>query len=109
VAYGDKALKKSSVFEWHKRFKEGRENVKDDERHRQPKTQQSCENVQTVQQSVESDRRLGVWMMAEEFTLNKETVRKILTDDLGMRKISAKIVPKILSDEQKQRWLSMSL
>jgi hypothetical protein len=30
-AYGADAMKKSSVFEWHKRFKEGREDVKDDE------------------------------------------------------------------------------
>jgi hypothetical protein len=31
-AYGTDAMKKSSVFEWHKRFKEDREDVKDDER-----------------------------------------------------------------------------
>jgi hypothetical protein len=31
-AYGADAMKKSSVFEWHKRFKEDREDVKDDER-----------------------------------------------------------------------------
>jgi hypothetical protein len=29
-------------------------------------------------------------------------VRKILTEDLGMRKVSAKTVPRILSDDQKQ-------
>jgi hypothetical protein len=28
-AYGADAMKKSSVSEWHKRFKEGREDVKD--------------------------------------------------------------------------------
>jgi plasmid maintenance system antidote protein VapI len=109
VAYGDNALKKSSVFDWHKSFKQGRENVKDNERPGQPKTQRSCENVERVRQLVRSNRRLSVRMMAEELNLNRETVRKILTDDLGMRKISAKMVPRILSDEQKQRWLSMSL
>jgi hypothetical protein len=41
-------------------------------------------------------------MMAEELNLNRETARKILTDDLGTRRISAKMVPKILGDEQKQ-------
>jgi len=30
VAYGEYALKKSSVFEWHRRFKEGREDMQDD-------------------------------------------------------------------------------
>jgi len=32
VAYGEYAPKKSSVFEWHRRFKEGRGNVQDDPR-----------------------------------------------------------------------------
>jgi hypothetical protein len=41
--------------------------------------------------------------MAEELNLKRETVRKILTEDLGTRKISAKVVSRILSDEQKQR------
>jgi hypothetical protein len=40
-------------------------------------------------------------MMAEELNLNRETVRKILTDDLGTSKFSAKMLPRILSDEQK--------
>jgi hypothetical protein len=38
VAYGEYAVKKSSVFERHSRFKEGREGVQDDPRSGQPKT-----------------------------------------------------------------------
>jgi len=30
-AYGCEAMRNSSVFEWHKRFKEGHETVEDDE------------------------------------------------------------------------------
>jgi hypothetical protein len=40
--------------------------------------------------------------MAEKLNLDRETVRKILTEDLGMRKVSAKTVPRILSNDQKQ-------
>jgi hypothetical protein len=43
-AYGADAMKKSSVFEWHKRFKEGREDVKDDKRNGCPKTFWTDEN-----------------------------------------------------------------
>jgi hypothetical protein len=46
-------------------------------------------------------------MMAEELNLDRETVWKILSEDLGMRKVSAKMVPQILSDDQKQRWLDV--
>jgi hypothetical protein len=43
-AYGADAMKELSVFEWHKRFKEGREDVKDDERTGRPKTHWIVEN-----------------------------------------------------------------
>ena len=31
-AFGPSCMNRASVFEWHKRFKEGRESVRDDER-----------------------------------------------------------------------------
>jgi hypothetical protein len=34
-------------------------------------------------------------MMAEELNLDSETVRKILTEDLRMRKVSAKMVQRL--------------
>jgi hypothetical protein len=43
-AYGADAMKKSSVSEWHKRFKEGREDVKGVERTGHLKTHQTDEN-----------------------------------------------------------------
>jgi hypothetical protein len=37
-AYGDAALSRTTIFEWHKQFREGTESVKDDERNGQPTT-----------------------------------------------------------------------
>jgi hypothetical protein len=42
--YGAEAMKKSSVFKWHKRFKEGWEDMRDDKRTGCPKTHQTDEN-----------------------------------------------------------------
>jgi len=36
-------------------------------------------------------------------TIDREIVRKILTEDLEMRKVYAKMVPKDLTEEQKRR------
>jgi len=47
------------------------------------------------------DRQLSVRMIAEETGLNKNAVYRILTEHLHIRKISAKLVPKNLSVEQK--------
>ena len=40
--------------------------------------------------------------------MNRKTVRQIVKEDLGMRKISAKMVPQILIHYQKQRRLHIS-
>jgi hypothetical protein len=45
--------------------------------------------------------------MAEELNLDRETVRRILTEGFRMRKVSAKMAPRILSDDQKQRRLDV--
>ena len=37
TAFGASYMNRTSVFEWHKRFKEGRESVRDDERCRRSK------------------------------------------------------------------------
>jgi hypothetical protein len=39
--------------------------------------------------------------VAEEVHLDRESVRRILREELNMRKFCAKMVPKVLSDEQK--------
>jgi histone-lysine N-methyltransferase SETMAR len=64
--------------------------------------------VDRVRTLVLSDRRLGVTAIAEELYMNRETVRQIVKEDLGVRKISAKMVPRILTHDQKQRRLHIS-
>ena len=51
VAYSEYAMKKSSVFEWHRRFKEEREDMQDGQRSGQPKTQRTDANVDRVEVS----------------------------------------------------------
>jgi len=47
-AYRGEAMKQSGVFEGHKRFKEGRENVENDERSGRPRSQRTNESVGKV-------------------------------------------------------------
>jgi hypothetical protein len=55
VVYGEYAMRKSSVFEWQRHFKEGREDVQDDPRSGQPKTQRTDAMVNRVRILVRSD------------------------------------------------------
>jgi hypothetical protein len=59
-AYGREAMKKSSVLECHKRFKEGRENVKVDERSSRPRCHRTDKNVEKLRNLMHSDNILSI-------------------------------------------------
>ena len=101
--YGDDTMSRTRLIEWHRRFKEGREQVEDDHKSGRPSTSRTDENVERVRQKVQSDRRLTVRMIAVELDMNNERVWRIITKDLEMRKICAKMVPRLLNEGQKKR------
>jgi len=94
--YGDNAMSKTAVYEWVKRFAEGRESVTDEERSGRPATRRTEENIAKILQTVRENRGLTIRSIAEQVNIDRETVRKILTEDLDMRKVCAKMVPKDL-------------
>jgi len=76
---------------------------KGERRTRRPSTSRIDENIQRVHDSVKADHRIITRMIAEKLGINNGNVQTILKEDLNMQKLRAKIVPKILVDEQKQR------
>jgi 3'-phosphoadenosine 5'-phosphosulfate sulfotransferase len=99
--YQEDTLSRARVFEWHKRFLGGREDVEDDERSGRPVTMKTDKNVEKVRTLVRNDRRMSITMITEELNVDKETVKQILTENLKMKKVSAMMVPKNLSEDQK--------
>jgi len=96
-------VKKTAVYKWVKCFSEGRESVTVEERSGRPATSRTEENIAKVYKIVCENHRLTVRSIAEQVNIDRETVRKILTEDFDMRKVCAKMVPKELTEEQKQR------
>ncbi|GFW22225.1 protein GVQW3 [Trichonephila clavipes] len=95
--YGGSVLSRVLVFRWFKAFSEGRESIEDEPRSGRPSVSKTAGNVVRVRDLVRSDRRLTVRMIGEELNLNHTTIHQILTNELKMRKICSKTVPKILS------------
>ena len=71
-------------------FSDGRESVADEERSGRPATSRTKENIAKVRQIVCENRRLTVRSIAQQVNIDRETVRKILTEDLDMRKVCEK-------------------
>lgn len=100
-AFKDAAMSRSTVFEWHKLFREGRELVEDDQRAGRPSTSRIDENVAKVKVLLDSNRRTNIRLVVDELGISYGSVQKIITEDLAMRKVCAKFVPRVLSNEQK--------
>ena len=58
--------------------------------------------MESVRRLLTEYRRTTLQMMADRLNIGKETVRRIVTEDLGKRKICARFVPHALTTEQKQ-------
>ena len=80
--YGDDTMSRTSLFEWHRRFTERREEMEDDHRSGRPSISRTDENVERVRQKVLSDCCLTVIMIVEELGMNSERLWRIITEDL---------------------------
>jgi hypothetical protein len=65
-AYGDNFLSHTRDFEWYARFRDGRENLEDDERSGRPTAVPTPVMIETVRELISADRRTTLRMMEEE-------------------------------------------
>ena len=72
--YKEQTSSRATVFLWHKRFREKREDVEDDPRCGRPSTSRNEVNVELVKKMVREDRRLTVRLISDELGLNRSGV-----------------------------------
>ena len=89
TVYKDDAPKKTCVYKWIERFRDGREAVEDDEGRRRPTTSKNNEKIDFVRNLVK-DGRLTVYQIAETVGISVGSAHSILHDDLCLSKLSAR-------------------
>lgn len=102
AAFGNECLSRSRCHEWYKRFKEGQTSCEDDPRSGRPSTSTDDSHVARLNILVRSNRRLTIREMAEELNISFGSCQRILTEKLQMRRVAAKFVPRLLTEEQKE-------
>lgn len=98
--YGNDAPSLSTVKKWAALFKAGRASVQDDPRSGRPVEVVTDEKCDAVRRLVEEDRRIKVFQLAEEVGISVGSVETILHDKLGLSKVCARWVPKMLTTAQ---------
>ena len=103
TAFGPSCMNWASVLEWHKRFKEGRESVRDDERCVKSKEVRTPELIGQIKNLMDEDRRVSIETISAQLDVSVGTVHTIICEELKIRKICAKFVPRVLREDQKER------
>ena len=93
---------------WVAEFKRGRQSLEDDPRPGRPVTVATPEMVNKVHDIVMTDRRVTERYIASTVGISQERVHSILTEDLEMRKLSARWVPRLLTVDQKHTRRTLS-
>ncbi|XP_025271347.1 protein GVQW3 [Camponotus floridanus] len=103
AAFGEFTLSKKNVYKWYKLFTESREDVNDDARPGRPSTSTTDDNVEAVKKIVMENRRITIREVAEDVGILVGSCHAIFLGVLGMQRVAAKFVPKLLNFDQKQR------
>ena len=98
--YGSSAPSYAQVKFWVGEFKRGRTSLEDEVRSGRPLDATDEEMCEKVRDLVYSDRQIQVEEIAQALGISHGNVSTIVYDRLGMRKLTARWVPKSLSDEQ---------
>ncbi|XP_037947666.1 histone-lysine N-methyltransferase SETMAR-like [Teleopsis dalmanni] len=101
--YGESCMSKTRTYEWYKSFKEGRTVAEDLPRSGRPSTSTNDENVEKAKKMVLQNCRVSEKEIAADLGISTGSARTILTDVLGMRRVSTRFVPKLLTFMQKEQ------
>lgn len=90
----------NTIYHWIRQLKMGRRDLHNEKPGGQKISVRTSEMVMKVQEVVLKDRRLKLSEIERIVPASRSTVYKIIHDDLGMRKVSARWVPKLLNEKQ---------
>ena len=85
TAFRPSYMNRASLFEWKKRFKEGRESVRDYERCGRSKEVRTPELIGQIKNFMDTDRRVSIETISAQFALSVGTLHTIIREVLKMR------------------------
>ena len=97
-----------TVKNWVAQFKYGDFSTCDASRPGRPKTVTTPEIIDQIHELILEDRQISAKSIAEQLGISREQVGSIIHEDLDMRKLSVKWVPKCLNVDQKHQWCQSS-
>lgn len=63
--------------------------------------------TKTLNKIIRQDRRPSIGNIPEMLSLDRESLRRILTENINMRKVRAKMIPKIQTTKSVEKWIGV--
>jgi len=101
-------MSRKQLYEWFKRFKQGRMSVGEEPRPGRPSTLINDDHVDRIRAVIRGNGRLTVREVAEEVDISIGSCNQIFTEKLQMCLVSVKFVPHFLPDDQKEKHIEIS-
>jgi len=101
-AFKEKALSRTQVYEWYSRFKGGEMSCEDQPRSGRPSTCRNDENLERFHNTINADHRQTIGEISEITGLSWSLFQRMLTEDLNMKRVSTKFIPRLLTEDKKK-------
>jgi histone-lysine N-methyltransferase SETMAR len=101
TVFGNEAPSFRTVARWSKWFRDGREEIEDEPRAGRPITETTSENIELIESIINDDPHVTIEELEVQTDLSHGTIQRIISDHLNLRKITARYVPKHLTDSQR--------
>ena len=101
--FGEQCPTRTIIYKWYSRFRLGYMCLDDDVRTGRPITAVTDENITKVEELVREDRQITIRQLVHDASVSTGTIETILHQHLGLRRVCSKLVPHLLTLEQKNR------
>ncbi len=108
-AYGQDAPSVSTIRRWYLRIQQDDKDLQSRPIPRRPKSARTVDAINKVQECLERDTRQTVRELGFECGLSKDTVHRILTKELKVKRIASRFVPHVLTEDQRQQRCDLSM
>lgn len=104
--FRDSAPSKATIYRWYSDFQRGRDTLEDEPRSGRPIETVTEEKVAAVKRILKEDNRVTYQSMQHDLGISAHSLNTILNEKLKVKKLSARWIPHMLTQEQKEARVS---
>jgi len=107
-AYGKSEVSYATITMWMKKFKSGKTTIEDEPRPGRPRSVVTDKNIEKVREIIKQDARYTVHDIVQMRGISSGSVHFILRKCLKVRRITARWIPHLLTEKEKQQRVSIA-